>query len=74
MNRKRQLFTEIRDDDILATQFQTVVMTLKKQLRARKKVYFRYKGVVTDVREVRDHMTQLRALVELIKVMGLYPR
>jgi hypothetical protein len=60
------------EDNAIITRLETVLMTLKKQLRAKKKVYIRYKGIVTDVYEGPDHATQLRAVEELMKIMGLY--
>jgi hypothetical protein len=41
-------------------------------MEARKKLYFRHKGIVTEVREVPDHATQLRAAEVLCKIMGLW--
>ena len=74
MSRKRKKLSESVGDNIMTNELVTVVMALKRQLEARKKVYFRYKGIVMTVREVPDHDTQLRAAVELMKIMGLYPR
>jgi hypothetical protein len=53
-------------------QIDEVLQALKKQTQATKTLYFRYKGVVKDVREVPDHAAQLRALDALAKIMGLY--
>jgi hypothetical protein len=62
------------EGNLNATEVEIVLKALMKQLRARKKLYFRHKGVVKDVREVPDHATHLRALDELAKIVGLYPR
>jgi hypothetical protein len=55
-------------------EIERLLKTLAKQLEATKTLYVRYKGTVTDVREVPDHQIQLRALDELAKVWDLYPR
>lgn len=49
-----------------------VVKKLKAQMEASKMIYIRHKGVVTDIREVPDHATQLRAAEALCKIMGLW--
>jgi hypothetical protein len=41
-------------------------------MQAKKKVYFRHKGIVMHMLEVPDHATQLRAAEELMKIMGLH--
>jgi hypothetical protein len=51
-----------------------VLKALKRQMNATKKLYGSYRGVVTDTIEVPDHWLQLRALEELAKQHGLYPR
>lgn len=51
-----------------------VLKALKRQMNATKKHYVSYRGVVTDTIEVPDHGVQLRALEELAKMHGLYPR
>lgn len=51
-----------------------LLKALAKQVDATEKLYFSYQGVVTDTREVPDHDVQLRAVIELAKMHGLYPR
>lgn len=51
-----------------------LLKNLIKSVDATKKLYFSHRGVVTDTREVPDHDIQLRALIELAKMYGLYPR
>jgi hypothetical protein len=72
MSGKRKKLPESAEDKAIVTKLETVLIALKKQTQAKKKVYFRYKGIVTDMREVPDHATQLRAAEELMKIMGLY--
>ena len=50
-----------------------LVEKLRDQMEAKKTRFFKYKGVVTDVREVPAHNIQLRAITELFKLLGLYP-
>lgn len=47
---------------------------LRDQMEAKKTRFFKYRGVVTEIREVEAHDIQLRAAVELCKLMGLYPQ
>jgi len=70
MSSKRKKVPTYSPETII--QIDEVLQALKKQLQAKKKLYFRYKGIVTDVREVPDHATQLRAAEELMKIMGLW--
>jgi hypothetical protein len=51
-----------------------VLKALKRQMNATKKPHVSYRGVVTDTIEVPDHGVQLRALGELAKLHGFYPR
>jgi hypothetical protein len=50
-----------------------LVEVLFSQLEATKTKVLKYKGVVTDIKEFADHRVQLRAAVELSKLLGLYP-
>jgi hypothetical protein len=45
-------------------QMLNVLKALKRQMNATKKLYVRYRGVVTETIEVPDHRVQLRALEE----------
>ena len=72
MSGKRKKLAE--SEDAVVAKLETVLMTLKKQLQAKKKVYIRYKGIVTEVWEDPDHATRLRAAEELMKIMGAYIR
>jgi hypothetical protein len=47
---------------------------LHAQLDAKKTRFFHYRGVVLETREVEDHRIQLRAVVEICKILGFYPR
>jgi hypothetical protein len=71
MSTKRKKSPERVAGSASTTEVVNVVKALKVQMEARKKLYFRHKGVVTDVREVPDHATQLRAAEALCKIMGL---
>ncbi len=53
-------------------QVRAVVKALKRQLNATKRVYFRHRGRV--ISSLPDHKAQLRAIIELIKLHGFYPR
>ncbi len=55
-------------------QLLAVLKALKHQMNATKRVYFSHRGVVTDSRVLPDHKARLRALIELVKLHGLYPR
>jgi hypothetical protein len=46
---------------------------LHAQLEAKKTRFFHYHGVVLETREVEDHRMQLRAVVEICKMLGFYP-
>ena len=72
MSTKRKKSLETVAGSFSTAEFINVVKALKAQMEATKMVYFRYKGIVTDVREVPDHATQLRAAEELMKIMGLW--
>jgi len=61
-------------DALGVDQLVKVLKALKRQMNATKKLYVSYRGVVTDTIEVPDHRVQLRALEELAKLHGLYPR
>jgi len=51
-----------------------VVKKLKAQMEATKTLYFTHQGVVMETRHVEAHAIQLRAAVELAKMLGFYPR
>jgi hypothetical protein len=51
-----------------------VLKALKRQMNATKKLHVSYRGVVTETIKVPDHGVQLRALEELAKLHGFYPR
>lgn len=72
-NRKKKL-GESAEDIATVARLETVLTALKEQMQAKKTVYIRYKGIVTEVYEDPDHATQLRAAEELMKIMGLYLR
>jgi hypothetical protein len=61
-------------DALAFDQLRAALKALKPQVDATKRVYFSYRGVVTATIEVPDHKAQLRALNELAKLHGLYPR
>jgi hypothetical protein len=61
-------------DALGADQLERVLKALVEQVNATKKLHLSYRGVVTDTIEVPDHKAQLRALNELAKLHGLYPR
>ena len=63
-----------RTDRLSADQLLKLLKALKKQLNATKRLSVKYRGVVTDSIVVPDHRTQLRALIELGKMHGLYPK
>jgi hypothetical protein len=46
---------------------------LHAQLDAKKTRFFHYRGIVLETREVEDHRMQLRAVVEICKILGFYP-
>jgi hypothetical protein len=50
-----------------------VVKKLKAQMEARETLYFTHQGVVMETRHVEAHAIQLRAAVELAKMLGFYP-
>jgi hypothetical protein len=50
-----------------------IVDVLVPLLEAKKTHFFSYKGIVKDKREVPDHNIQLRAMVETLKLHGVYP-
>lgn len=51
-----------------------LIEKVREQMEAKKTRFFKYRGVVTDVREAPAHNIQLRAVTELFKLLGLYPR
>jgi len=69
MSRKDNSIDASGVDQLLA-----VLKALKHQMNATKRVHFSHRGVVTDSRALPDHKAQLRALIELGKLHGLYPR
>jgi hypothetical protein len=58
-NRKRKC-GESAEDIATVARLETVLVTLKKQMQAKKKVYIRDKVIVREVYEDPDHATQLR--------------
>jgi hypothetical protein len=50
-----------------------VVKKLKAQMEAMETLYFTHQGVVMETRQVEAHAIQLRAAVELAKMLGFYP-
>ncbi len=62
-----------RDDGLSIYELEEVLKLLVKKVNAKKKLYVRYRGVVTETIEVPDHRVQLRALNELAKLYALYP-
>ena len=63
-----------RDGELSIGELERVLRFLVKQTHETKLLYFRHQGVVKDTRRVPDHRVRLRALVELAKLYGLYPR
>jgi len=64
-----------RSIEMLAVgQVRRILKMLAKQLKASKRVRVCFKGVVTYSRPIPDHRTQLRAVTELAKMHGLFPR
>jgi hypothetical protein len=61
-------------DALSMNQLRRVLKTLSKELNATKRVYFSYRGRVKCSRALPDHKAQLRALNELAKLHGFYPR
>jgi hypothetical protein len=51
-----------------------LIVSLEKQLEAKKTLFLTHKGVVVSSRTVVGHKVQLRAAIELAKLHGLYPR
>jgi hypothetical protein len=60
--------------DLGITEFQELLKVLAEQEHATKKLYFRHKGVVKELREVPDHDSKLRALDALAEIYSLYPQ
>ena len=50
-----------------------LIVSLEKQLEAKKTLFLTHKGVVVSSGTVVDHKVQLRAAIELAKLYGLYP-
>jgi hypothetical protein len=47
---------------------------LREKLEAKKTKFFQYRGIVLETREVEDHRIQLRAAVEILKMLGLFSK
>jgi AraC-like DNA-binding protein len=47
---------------------------LHGKLEAKKTRFFKYRGIVLETREVEDHRIQLRAAVEICKMLGLFSK
>lgn len=47
---------------------------LREKLEAKKTMFFQYRGIVLETREVDDHRIQLRAAVEILKMLGLFSK
>ena len=50
-----------------------LLSNLVEKLDAKETKYFAYRGVVMETWEIENHDIQLRAAVELCKILGLYP-
>jgi len=61
-------------DAFSVDQLRRVLKALSKEVNATKRVYFSYRGRVKCSRALPNHKAQLRALIELGKLHGLYPR
>ncbi len=72
MNRSRTHRPEAFDEIRISPE--KLLKKLIKNVDATKKIYFSYRGAVVETREVPDHRIQLRALHELTKLHGLYPK
>jgi hypothetical protein len=47
---------------------------LREKLEAKETKFFQYRGIVLETREVEDHWIQLRAAVEICKMLGLFSK
>jgi len=63
-----------RSADLSIVELKRVLKALMKQVNATKTIYFRQRGVVKYIAVVPDHAAQLRALCEIVKLRGLYPK
>jgi hypothetical protein len=52
----------------------SVAAKLVKQLKAKKTIYFHYRGRVVSSRRVPDHSAQLKALDQIFRFLDLCPR
>src|SRR5450631_4656491 len=50
-----------------------VIKKLAAKMEARETLHFTHQGIVMETRHVEAHAIQLRATVELAKLIGLYP-
>lgn len=61
-------------DTLGVDQLVAVLKALKRQINATKRVYFSHRGQVKCSKVVPDNKARLRALIELGKLHGFYPR
>jgi hypothetical protein len=47
---------------------------LREKMEAKETRFFHYRGIVLETREVDDHRIQLRAAVEILKMLGLFSK
>jgi hypothetical protein len=50
-----------------------VIKKLAAKMEAKETLYFTHQGIVMETRHVEAHAVQLRAAIELAKMIGLYP-
>jgi phage terminase small subunit len=50
-----------------------VIKKLSSKMEAKETLHFTHQGIVMETRHVEAHAVQLRAAVELAKIIGLYP-
>jgi hypothetical protein len=74
MSRERKRARRKGIESLEIGQLARLITGLKEQLNATKKLYFSHQGVVNSCRTIPDHATRFRALVELTKLHGLYPK
>jgi phage terminase small subunit len=53
---------------------EVIEKNIKPALEATKTIYIRYRGAITDQVEVPDNETRLKTVIQVLKVMGAYPR
>ncbi|MFZ0639991.1 MAG: hypothetical protein WA020_05150 [Candidatus Acidiferrales bacterium] len=61
-------------DALGVDQLEKVLKELVKQTKATKQLHISYRGLMKDTRQVPDHAVRLRALIEIGKLHGFYPR